>query len=357
VSVCAVEVDSFPQSRVHNSQPHGIGRVAMLGDLCAWNNLGRNVVFAGTDLRPRAVFDESAFSEDEPSQYDLDVHAILEIARAGIVITLNHFGMLRAFPADELRRPGPLRRVAPVWMRQFVADVERSVVVGERLLGSRPREKRLPGLLVTEPLTAQAARIDIEIEVQLEEWGMVTALAAVGDEGTSAVAVGGGGRVGLAPTADDGVGALRWEVGVDFEPAVLLWDGELVWAAGSEHTTSPIDDYDWEALRGGGFAALDPRDGRVVVSGVFGEELAWGNGGAAVAVMPGALVAIGRQGQLHVFDAHGGGLLASSAPLADDSLGIAHGAAVGATMLYGFNRGGYRLHALDLRPHVPSRRA
>src|SRR4029079_2651285 len=68
-AVTSVEVDAYPESRVHNSQPHGIGRVAALDGLWAWNNLGRNVVFAGEDFSPRAVFDESVFSEDEPSQY------------------------------------------------------------------------------------------------------------------------------------------------------------------------------------------------------------------------------------------------------------------------------------------------
>src|SRR5207253_8831385 len=126
----SVEVDSYPKSRVRNSQPHGIGRVAVLDGLCAWNNLGRNVVFADEGFRPRAVFDESAFSEDEPSQYDLDVHAILEVPSAAIVLTLNHFGMVRAFPAAEIRRAGPLRRVRPVWTRTFAADVERAVVLG-----------------------------------------------------------------------------------------------------------------------------------------------------------------------------------------------------------------------------------
>ena len=48
----SIEVDAYPESRVHNSQPHGIGRVVALDGLWAWNNLGRNVVFAGEDFRP-----------------------------------------------------------------------------------------------------------------------------------------------------------------------------------------------------------------------------------------------------------------------------------------------------------------
>ena len=86
----SIEVDSYPESRVHNSQPHGIGRVVTIGGSWAWNNLGRNVVFAGDDLVPRALYDESAFADDEPSQYDLDVHAILAVPddRLGSVIHL-----------------------------------------------------------------------------------------------------------------------------------------------------------------------------------------------------------------------------------------------------------------------------
>ncbi len=112
---------------------------------------------------------------------------------------------------------------------------------------------------------------------------MVTALAAVRDDGVDeCVALGGNGQVSLAPATPDGIGPPRWTVDVDFEPRVVLWDGALVWAAGSERVATRIDDYDWEALRGGGFAALDPTDGRVVVRGRFSDDLAWGNGGVAV---------------------------------------------------------------------------
>ena len=51
-TLAGVEVEAHPESRVDNSQPHGIGRVVALDGLWAWNNLGRNVVFAGDDFRP-----------------------------------------------------------------------------------------------------------------------------------------------------------------------------------------------------------------------------------------------------------------------------------------------------------------
>ena len=343
----SVEVDSHPASRVNNSQPHGIGRVAALDGLCAWNNLGRNVVFADEGFRPLAVFDESVFTEDEPSQYDLDIHAILEIPSAGIMLVLNHLGMLRAFRADEIRRPGPLRRVGPLWTRTFAADVERAVVAGARLVGSRPREEHAGGLLVSEPLSATDDDEKVDMTVQLETWGMVTALAALVSDGNF-VALGGEGRVSLAPVSNEGVGQPRWAVDVGFQPAALLWDGTVLWAAGSEQPSTTIDDYDWEEVRGGGFTGLDPIDGRVIVRGRFPDDLAWGNGGVAVVMFPGALCAITRTGKVHVFDLRDGSTMATSAPIATHSLGIAHATAVGDQLLYGFNRGGYQLQALEL---------
>ena len=340
------EVDAYPASRVHNSQPHGIGRVVALGDLWAWNNLGRNVVFAGEDFRPRAVFDESVFSDDEPSQYDLDVHAILDVPSVGIVVTLNHLGMLRAFSSDAIRQPGPSRRVAPMWTRAFAPDVERMVVVGDRLVGSRPREDGAPGLLVSERLSMHDASDPVETGVRLETLGMVTALAAVHDGTADCLVVGSSGQVSLVPAIAEGLGQPWWTVDVEFQPRVVFWDGVRVWAAGCDRVTHEIDDYDWGALGGGGFAALDPADGRVVVRGRFSEDLAWGNGGVAVVYVPGALCGIGRRGELYTFDADNGTALTTSAPLADASIGIAHAAAEGDQVLYGFNRGGYRLHAI-----------
>ena len=93
---------------------------------------------------------------------------------------------------------------------------------------------------------------------------------------------------------------------------------------------------------------IDPTDGHVLVSGRFPEDLAWGTGGAAVVMIPGALCAIGRMGELHVFDQRDGSPITVTAPIANHSLGIAHATAVGDYVVYGFNRGGYRLHAVAM---------
>ncbi|HYV58667.1 MAG TPA: hypothetical protein VFA62_01235, partial [Acidimicrobiia bacterium] len=161
------ELDSHPESRVRNSQPAGIGRVVELDDGCAWNNLGRNVVFASRAFEPRAVFDQTQYpDDDELSQYDFDVHAILDVRDAGVVVVLNHLGILRGFRRSEIDAPGAVRRIDPVWMRTFAADVERVVAVGARLVGSRPREQRAGGVLVSEPVAAAADGTPLDAGVE-----------------------------------------------------------------------------------------------------------------------------------------------------------------------------------------------
>ena len=342
-------VDSYPESRVRNSQPPGIGRVVDLGDVCAWNNLGRNVVFASRSYEPCAIFDQTRFpDDDEPSQYDLDVHAILDVPSAGVVVVLNHLGLLRAFRRSDLGLSGAMRRIEPVWTRTFAADMERVVVLGDRLVGSRPREERTGGVLVSEPVTATAGRTLLGAHVELETWGTVTALATVHAAGRDWIAVGGDGRAALVSIDRGEVGRLRWDVAVDVEPAALLWDGQLLWVAGPELAAAGIDDYDWEKLRGGGFAGLDPVDGATVVRSRFSHDLAWGNGGTAVVIAAGLVCGIGRAGEVYLYGADGGALRQRTPPFAAGSLGIAHAAVVGDQILYGFNRGGYRLHRIAL---------
>jgi hypothetical protein len=339
--------DAHPERGVRNSQPEGIGRVVVLDGLCAWNNLGRNVVFATPQLEPLAIFGETQFpDDDEQSQFDLDIHAILDVPNTGIVVVLNHLGLLRAFSLSEISRQGPVRRVDPVWSRAFADDAERVVMLGDRVVASRPREQRAAGVLVSEPITATASGARLSAEVALEAWGPVTALESLSVDGHDALAVGGDGRVSLVVTANGKVGPARWEVDVGFQPAALVHDGGLLWAAGSERSLVGIDDYDWEQLRGGGFVGLDVADGTPVVTGRFPDDVAWGNGGTAVVRVTDVLCAVGRTGGLHAFDARDGHLLPGTAPFASHSLGIAHAAAVGATVVFGFNRAGYQLHSI-----------
>ena len=201
---------------------------------------------------------------------------------------------------------------------------------------------------MSEPIAA-ALDDHIDVSVQLDTWGEVTALAAFARGDGEHVAFGGEGRVCLAPITAEGISGAHWEADVGFRAAALLWDGAVLWAAGSERSPEAIDDYDWESRRGGGFAGIDPIDGRVVVRGQFPDEVAWGNGGVAVVMIPGALCAIGRTGRVHAFDVRDGSRMSVSEPIADHSLGIAHAAAIGDRIVYGFNRGGYQLYGSRAR--------
>jgi len=367
-----VDVDAHPDVGVRNSQPEGIGRVAHLGDLVAWNNLGRNVVFADRQLQPVAVFGTTSFpDDDELSQYDLDVHAILHLGEEGegLIVTLNHLGSVLGFAASELALParpepgpspsGPPRLVQPVISTSFADDLERTVAVGARLVSSRPASSHSGGLLISEPVHRALRKPALDAEVALEGWGRVTALraagtgrdqlVAVGAGRDQLVAVGGEGRATLVELDEGRFGRRMFELDLPFRVTVFAFGDGLLWAVGSELTGSPVDDYRWEDLRGGGYAGLDPSNGLVVVAGDLPDEVAWGNGGAAVVMAGGRLCAVGRTGRLHWLADPRTGRFSSTAPLAESSLGIAHAAAVGDRVLYGFNRGGYRLHASPVR--------
>jgi hypothetical protein len=338
-------VDSHPEIGVRNSQPAGIGRVVVLEQAVAWNNLGRNIVFADQALEARSVFGSTLFpDDDELSQYDLDIHAILELPGSDIVLALNHLGWLRTFRGSELVRPGPTRMVEPVSTTSFAADVERTVVAGGRLVGSGPRSEGAVGVLISEPVTGAEDGSRLEADLSAQHFGEVTALGVVAGAGEDLVALGGDGRIALFALAGGELRGPRWEVAVDLRASVCAWDGTLLWVAGSTRTAGLVDDYNWDSVRGGGFAGLDPSDGRAVVAGPLPDGIAWGTGGTAVVRLRQWLAAVGRDGCVHLFDTRRGEWR-STAPLASESLGMAHAAALSNRVVYGLNRGGYRLHA------------
>jgi hypothetical protein len=329
---------------VYTSQAQGIGRVVSLGGLVCWNNLGRNVVFADDELQARAVFGSTLFpGEDDPAQFDLDVHAVLDVPELGVVAVLNHIGVVRAFRRADLLASPTVRLVAPAAQWSFVADVERTVAAAGRLIGARPRAERAPGLLVSAPLQGLGNDADISTEVSGQECGEVRALGVVPSPKGPLIAAGSDGRLSLAPLAGDRLGPRRWEVEVDFRVACIAWHRDRVWAAGPDRD-SGVDDYDWERLAGGAFAAFDPLDGTLLAGASLPEGVAWGTGGVAVVPFGRRLAAVDRIGCLHVLDPDGRDRV-RTIPIAQSSLGIAHAAVVGPRVLCGFNRGGYRLHA------------
>jgi hypothetical protein len=237
----------------------------------------------------------------------------------------------------------------------FADDLERTVALGARLVSSWPGSSAGGGLLVSEPLHRGFRKPVLDAEVALKGWGRVTALGTFGAGREQLVAVGGEGRVTLVALDDGRLGRTQFEVDLPLRAAAFAWDGRLLWAVGSELTETPIDDYRWEDLRAGRYAGLDPANGRTVVAGLLPDDVAWGNGGVAVVIAGGRLCAVGRTGSLHWLNDPRTGRFSTTAPLSESSRGIAHAAAVGDRVLYGFNRGGYRLHASEARH--PARRA
>jgi len=348
-------VDSAPDVGVRNSQPEGIGRVVVLEDLVCWNNLGRNVVFADRRLNRRAVFATTLFpEEDEPSQYDLDVHAILEIPKMGVVFVLNHFGILRGFRRADIRRRDGEDGVEPESLWTFVGDVERTVAVAGRLVGSAPRCDGAVGLLVSEPLEDLPDGGAIRTRPCATAFGEVTAVGVVPPDGDPLIAVGGNATVALLPLVGDHVGRSRWEAEVGFRVACLGWHDDALWAAGPDRAGT-VNDYDWEAQQGGGFSVFRPTDGEVVACGQLPADIAWGTGGVAVATLGRHLVGAGRTGRLHLIDPLDRTEPRSTPPLANTSLGIAHLAVDGPKVLCGFNRGGYRLDSYTPSSAAPKR--
>jgi len=336
------EVDACAGTGVRNSQPEGIGRVAVVGDLLCWNNLGRNVVFADLEGLPRAVFGTTSFpGQDEPSQYDLDVHAIVDLPELGLVGVLNHFGLLRGFRRAEIYRSAGERLIEPAYQWRFAADVERAISLSGRLAGSAPRSEGGVGVLVSAPLDGVPEGGELDANLSALSFGEVTAVGAVPSPDGPLVGVGGDGKVGLYPLEGDRLGAPKWVAHLGFRVAALVYGNGAVWAAGPDRAV--VDDYDWEQLRGGGFAALGPVEGRVIASGQLPDGIAWGTGGVAVAPFGRLLVAVGRTGRLHLVGPQGERKVCRSAPVAGTSLGIAHLAVAAGRVVCGFNRGGYRL--------------
>jgi hypothetical protein len=341
-------VDAAAAAGVRNSQPEGIGRIVTLGDLVCWNNLGRNVVFADAGLRPLAVFGTTLFpGQDEPSQYDLDVHSILDLPECGLVVVLNHFGVVRGFRRADMLGHMDGQLVAPSTVWSFVADVERTIAVAGRLVGSAPRSDGAIGILVSAVVDTVPAGATLPTRRGARAFGEVTALGAIPSQEDPLIAVGGDAKVGLFRLTKGDIGRPTWEAGVGFRVAMLAWHRGLLWAAGPDRGGG-VDDYDWERLTGGGFAALDPGDGRSVMSGRLPGDVAWGTGGVAVAPFGSWLAVAGRTGCMYLVDPRTrDGHHRSAGRRTGPSLGIAHMAVAGWRVLCGFNRGGYCLHSFE----------
>jgi hypothetical protein len=339
------QIDAAARRGVRNSQPEGIGRVVALGNLVCWNNLGRNVVFADSQLHPLAIFGSTVFpDDDEASQYDLDVHAILDVPEQGLIVVLNHFGTVRSFRRQNLLGSTDGQLIAPSKVWSYVADLERTVSVAGRLVSTAPRADGAVGLVVSDLLDTVPDGANIPTTLAATDFGEITALGAASSGPGPLIAVGGDGEVALMQLTGARVDPPRWATPVGFRAATIAWQDGALWAAGPD-CGGDIDDYDWERLSGGGFARFDPTNGEIVMSGRLPDDIAWGTGGVAVAGLGPWLATVSRRGCLYLVNPRTGSHHRASGALAGASLGIAHLAVAGRRALCGFNRGGYRLHS------------
>ena len=121
---------------------------------------------------------------------------------------------------------------------------------------------------------------------------------------------------------DDGVvGPPRWEAPSTSSPPSSCWDGGLVWAAGQRARAARSTTTTGRRSA----AAASPRSTRPTGGWSSADASSTTSRGATAASpwrsSPARLCGFGRRGEVHVFDARDGTLVATSAPLADSSLG------------------------------------
>src|SRR6202008_4338899 len=124
-------------------------------------------------------------------------HAILELPEQRQIIVLNHYGGVRAFGRAEILGGGAGRLIQPAALWWFVADVERTVVAGGRLVGSAPRSEGACGLVVSAALDTAADGGRIPTERSATAFGEVTALAVVATPEGPLLGIGGEARAAL----------------------------------------------------------------------------------------------------------------------------------------------------------------
>ena len=248
------------------------------------------------------------------------------------MVTLNHLGSVSASPRQRWCHstiPGGSSSSRPVSLVQpcsqpLADDLERTVAIGAQLVSSRAASSPERG---SSPKPVHGVgKASLDAEVALEGWGRVTTLWSFGTGHDQLLAVGGEGRATLRGTRRRAARAKA----ARRSPPGSAWDGRLLWAAGSELATSPVDLWVRRFCRGGRYAGLDPSNGQMVIAGALPDDVAWGSG-AAVVMVEEPLCAVGPQRPRQ--------LVAKRAFRRVVACIIAHAAAVGGRVLYGFNRG------------------
>lgn len=372
-------IRTHPDSSVCNSQPAGIGRLAVFGGQLVINNLGRNIelsAVAGQGLELNWLSDECAFpDDDERSQFDLDMHAFLTGPDGSSLVAVNHYGRVSCFSAALL----PVMRSTP-WLVPdahllWPGDVEQFAWLGNGLISTSPRgykcdDPPATGILISEEPWDQAllraavvkgevispmAAHRLRYQRLLSDWGYTTALAV--DKRHLIIAVAAGPRVGVfGASLKDGGGIqlnqMQWEAELPFRCCWLRFvpDRLELAAAGFGIDCPDPDAVDWSALGGGGFAVLSADRGKLLASGRFEVDLAWGNGGTPLVLSNGNSLFCGvdRNANLYSWDADGTMTVLATTRFTE-SLGIAHLARFRDDLFCGFNRGGYTVFRYHLR--------
>ncbi|MBX9670657.1 MAG: hypothetical protein K2X93_23845 [Candidatus Obscuribacterales bacterium] len=400
-------VSSQPSANVMNSQPAGIGRVSCAGDYFLVNNLGRDISIFDEKLNKVAVFEETAFpNQDEESQFDLDAHGLFFDPESNLWF-INHFGLVRVFDTKSyglssangsacrhpLATPGVPMQIHPQIVTSWAGDVERFGLVWPYLLSSSPSgylspTQACPGLMVSEPLdkwlrcnTATVAvnselqrsgeqdhedrerrsisrasgesvnhRAAIRTKAYLEEWGILTGFAVSEKQRTVAVAA--GRRVGCFALAEN-EGSLKpsdclFEFEVNFNVMWIEYFEDRLLVAGPRSGFDVKTPGAWENLTGCKWVVIDLVTRKVTQIRKMDLTLAWGNGCEPLAIVSrdNLLIGFDRMGNYHAWNLSTGATLQTPVPDNGKAMGIAHAAINGDTVLVGYNRGGYVLHKL-----------
>jgi len=368
-------IESHPQSGVANSQPHGIGRVTAFDDLVAVNNLGRNIVVMDAlsdTLAPLAKFDQTIFpDDDEMSQFDLDMHALLPCRSNQAILAVNHYGRARLLDlpaADSNTKSGgtPLR-LEEDHVFQMPGDIEQFHMLDGNLISGSAKGYQVPdppvdgilafGRKASCPKSAGEAAKPLLYKTYFSDRGSTTALAK--DKEASHLAVAFGKRVVLTALVrnDDNEivpGDIVFEAQLDFVIRFLEFGADWTTLIAAGHAAGVGQgEQDWDELDGGGWATLMP-NGAIAGGGDFDERLAWGNGAETVVMYDDrkSLLAVDKWGGLTAVDTKTGATVKLIAPYPqkEQSFGLAHASISRHGLFVGFNRDGYRLHRYRIQP-------
>ncbi len=335
-------IETHPESPVRNSQSEGIGRIEAFGDTVLINNLGRNIEVSRLEngaLHRQSLFDETLYpDDDEPSQFDLDMHAFLPSPDGKHLLALNHHGLVRVFGRTSHRLVDSF-----LWY----GDVERTVMIDGCLVGSSPNgyateDPAADGIVIGEPWQPHAApgsRNRIRSTFLLDDWGKVSAVEAVEN----------GDKLGIVSGRRLGLFSLYRNGGLKIEK--LLWETDLPFPV-SWIKYSPANRELFVAGEGGS-ASFSDESGAPLKQFLLKADLAWGNGAVPLALAGDQLIGADRMGGIYSWSLSAGSPEARVIlePSASQSLGFAHMALCGDHVLCGYNRGGYRILYANVRTH------